>query len=205
MVAVAAVACTVGTSGVQRVGCGLPRASAGDRTGGVPPPPPHHPAALLQVSTLRRGPAVARQVGSVRAVGIPAATLRWFVGLVSWAAETRNTGTLRYLVVPMGSCRRASARCWASHRRCYLGRHAVCYFHPPLYSPTTISTSVVVESGIFGHASSRGLVPLLDVEVTRRATIWAVSRAFSGLQRLLVPVTRACFSRGFFLLERRHE
>jgi hypothetical protein len=70
---------------------------------------------------------------------------------------------------------------------------------PPKCSPTAISTSVAEDSEISEAASSRGLAPSTMVEVTRQVTVRAVSRAFGGLRRLLVPVTAACFPRRFFV------
>lgn len=67
VVAVAAVACTVGTPGVQRAGChscGPTALLHGHRTGCMPLPPPRHPESLL-CRLPRRSPAVGgRHVGS---------------------------------------------------------------------------------------------------------------------------------------------
>lgn len=71
----------------------------------------------------------------------------------------------------------------------------------PRCSPTVISSSLGMESGAFGAASSRGFDTYRHAEVTRLVTVWAVLRALRAPWRLLVPVARACFPPDFFLLQ----
>lgn len=92
MVAVAAVACAVGTPGVQQGGLphrSLRRTLPGHPTGGMPPPPPRHLAAVFTRSAVRRGP------------------LLWAVCMVLGMPEP---------------CGTASACCWARQRRRWLRR-----------------------------------------------------------------------------------
>lgn len=95
---VAAVACAVGTPGVQRGGWpgrSLRRTLPRHPTGGVPPPPPRHPAASLRGSTVRRGPAVGWQAGLRGAARTPAASFRRARVVACGTPEYRNAAATR--------------------------------------------------------------------------------------------------------------